>query len=182
MPGAGRIVDLDPDPNLTFYMLEPVRFSNGSDWTRVAHHIANGCDTLWVHWWFRPPNDRRPIVEQLIDSSAKPAPEPLPALSELDMGRLAYFAEEVAHSWVCPNGAAARIPMSGAALELLLNGGDLRWWDLHLYRRGRRLFTATDGGTEHFARLSPQDMVALREMGFPRDDFRAMRVGVRGSE
>lgn len=170
--GGFRVVEIDPPAGLIHTMLEPAM--DHEYWMQVAEYLGDQCDRFWMHWWFRPPNDRRSLWEQLANPAGSPPPEPLPPRSELIPKRLDSAVESVEHSWICPNGAAATGPLTGSTLALLLSREEIEWWDLHLYQGGRRRFLSTDGGTEHFAWVTEQDIERLASMGVPRELFRLL--------
>ncbi|HYF76944.1 MAG TPA: hypothetical protein VD973_07430 [Symbiobacteriaceae bacterium] len=168
--GGFRLADLAPPPGLTTTMLEPRLASE--HWARVAEYIGQSCDRFWIHWWFRPSNDNRSLWDQLLSRSGSPEPEPLPHRDHLSLKRPDPAIDSLEHSWICPNGVAATGSLDRATLALLLKREDVHWWDLHLYGRGRRRFVATDGGTEHFACVTAQDLEYLAPLGVPTELFR----------
>gem|GEM_PF-4232034 len=168
-PGGFRLVELGGPSGLSHTMLEPSLA--GEYWTHVAEYLGAQCDRFWIHWFFRPSNDPRSLWERLINPAGSPPPEPLPARSELNLKRLDPAIDSLEPSWICPNGAAATGPLTRSTLELLLLREDVEWWDLHLYQGGRRRFLSTDGGTEHFAWVSEQDIERMVSLGVPRELF-----------
>lgn len=168
-----RIVDQAPVAGLIHTMLE--EHEARDDWKRVASFLAPHCDRFWLHWWFRKPNDSRSLMDQLLDPAGRPAPEPLPERSALGLGWLDWVIDQVEHSWICPNGVAVSGPLVPGTLDLLLSQDPVSWWDLHLCSQGRILFTATDGGTEHFAWLTDQEIASMVAAGLPDDLFRRLQ-------
>lgn len=160
----------DPPAGAIHTMLEPSLA--GEYWTQVARYLQPRCDRFWIHWWFRPPNDTRPIFDQLLNPAGRPPDEPLPPQRELALGRLAWLIDGIEPSWICPNGAAATGPLTADTLAILLEQTDVPWWDLHLYSRGHIRFVATDGGDEHFAWLFAEDFRAMAAAGIPEALFR----------
>jgi hypothetical protein len=169
-----RVVDLTQPSGLTLMLLDP-RLA-GPYWSKVAEYLWPQCDRFWVHWSFRPPNDKRSLSEQLFDPGGAPPAEPLPPRGQMELKRFDPVVDALEHSWICPNGVAATGPLTRDTLALLLKREDIRWWDLHLYSSGRRLFVATDGGAEHFARVSAEDVDCMISAGMPRTLFRAAVV------
>lgn len=164
-----RILDLAPEPGLHRLMLAP---GEGQGfWRQVATYLAGRCDRFWLHWAFRPSNDRRSIWEQLIDPGARPEPEPLPPREQLPLGRLAPWVTEMEHSWMMHNACAISGRLDSEVLPLLLAREEVPWFDLHLIGQGRTWFLATDAGTEHFVQLTEDDLDQLAAQGVPRDLF-----------
>lgn len=168
--GSFRAVDLAPPAGLMHRMLDPR--TSAQDWVKVAEYLSSRCDRFWLHWWFRPVNDTRSLWDRLSNVGDASPPEPLPPREAFCLGRLESAVDSLEHSWICPNGVAATGRLKRDTMSLLLKQEDVKWWDLHLYDGGRMRFVATDGGSEHFAWVTAQDVEAMASAGIPPALFR----------